>query len=256
MSNMRVLWKNRWDDATLTVTSEDPDFPVTNTQHRWHTRTYRSEAGLSGSSIDIEADLGSDYDVQAIVIKNHNLVMTNSGDELRLQARASDADPWGAIDVVISVTPGLIILFFGSVKNYRYWRLRLIDSANADGYIEIGRIYLGPFFEFHYDIRTRSPVFRDLSTVKRSTGGQISSDQKPRYKEWAFGFSAVNADDFDSLWDIWLEVGKSKDYFLCDDADAVLAYKDTWYVQNLSDWSFDPREKGFYTFSLEVEELL
>jgi len=243
MSNMRVLWKNRWDDATLAATSEDPDFPVTNTQHRWHTRTYRSEAGLSGASIDIEADLGSDYDVQALIIKNHNLDMTNSGDELRLQARVSDADPWGAIDVVISVTPGLIILFFGSVKNYRYWRLCLIDSANADGYIEIGRIYLGSFFEFHYDIRTRSPVFRDLSTVKRSTGGQISSDQKPRY-------------NFESLWDIWLEVGKSKDYFICDDANAALAYKDTWYVQNLSDWSFDPREKGFYTFSLEVEELL
>jgi len=164
--------------------------------------------------------------------------------------------PWGAINAVIPVTPGLIILPFRNIKNYRYWRIRFIDSSNSEGYIEVGRIYLGPSFEFYYDIRTRSPVFKDLSLVKRSPGGQISSDQRSRFKEWTFTFSAVRADDVDSLWDVWVEVGKSREYFLCDDADAALAYQETWYVQNLSEWKFDPREKGYYRFTLEVETLL
>jgi hypothetical protein len=257
-NNIRFMWKNRWDDATLSASSEESGFPVTNTQHRWHTRTWQSEHGLSGGLTDayIVADLGDAYDIEAFIIKNHNFSMLESGDGLRIQA--NNADAWGApaLDEAVTMTSGLIIHFFSSAQTYRYWRIVMTDVMNSDNYLEIGRVFLGGYFEPYYDYRSRRPVFSDLSTVKRSTGGQISSDQKPRYRQWSYDFDAVLSDDFDTFWDIWQEVGLSKEYFICQDPTNDDPYLFTYYVQNLNEWGFDPIIKNADKLTISVEELL
>jgi len=256
--NIRFMWKNYFDDASLSVSSSESGFPVTNTQHRWHTRTWRSELGLTGGLSDayIKADLGYAYDIEAFIIKNHNFSMLESSDGLRIQA--NDTDVWGApaLDEVIPVTSGLIIKFFSSTQNYRYWRIVMTDALNPDGYLEIGRIFLGPYFEPYYNFQSKSPAFLDLSAVKRSTGGQISSDQKPRYRAWTYSFGAINSDDFDTFWEMWQEVGLSKEYFICQDPIHATPYLVTYYVQNTDNWGFDPLIKNFNRLTITTEELL
>jgi len=256
--NIRFMWKNRWDDASLVASSSESGFPVTNTQHRWHTRTWRSESGFTGGPADvyIKADLGNSHNINTLIIKNHNFSMLESIDGLRIQA--NDSDAWGApaFDKPVTMTSGLIIKFFSNTQNYRYWRLVMTDTLNPDTYLEIGRIFLGSYFEPYYNFQSRKPSFLDLSTVKRSTGGQISSDQKPRYRAWSYSFGAITASDFDTFWEMWQEVGKSKDYFICQEPTHITPYLMTFYVQNLDDWGFDPLIKNFDTLTISTEELL
>ncbi len=257
MNNFRILWDNLWDDATLSASSENSEFPATNTQHRWHTRTWRS-SGESGtlSGATITADLGDAKDIKAFVIKNHNFSMLESGDELRIQA--NDADAWGApaLDEVLEVTENQIVKFWETAQSYRFWRIVMTDIMNADNYLEIGRIYLGGFFEFAYHFKTKTRTFNDLSSVKRSTGGQISSDQKSRYRTWVYDFDAVKKEEIDDLWEIWEEIGLSKDYFICEDPEETDLYLYVFYVENQDTWNFPPRTRDIFRFTISVEELL
>lgn len=264
MAKIRFLWFNHWDKGTLTYSSQDADFPAYNTQHRWHTRCWHSDPYESGALVDewLKMDISgtSDYgltpnQVQALAIKNHNFEMEQSGDGLWLQG--NDTDAWGApaYEAQIEITPETIIHFTGN-RIYRYWRLLMTDVLNSDSYLKIGRIYLGPFFEPYYNYAKRSITLVDESTVKRSTGGQISSDQKGRYYIWNYDFEAVRDADLDVFKDIWEEVGNSRAYFVVKDADLVDAYKYTHYIQNRGEWDFDPVVKGYDTFGVELEEML
>jgi hypothetical protein len=257
MNNFRILWDNLWDDATLSVGSENPEFPATNTQHRWHTRTWRT-SGESGTLIDAEiiSDLGEAKDIKAFVIKNHNFSMIESGDELRIQA--NNVDAWGAppLDVVLPVTEGQIVRFWNTARSYRYWRIVMTDILNPDGYLEIGRIFLGDFFEFYYHFKTKTKTFSDMSIVKKSDGGQISSDQKNRFRTWEYDFDAIKKEELDDLWDIWREIGLSTDYFICENPEEDELYKYVHYIKNLNDWNFSPRSRDIFRFSMSVEELL
>jgi len=66
----------------------------------------------------------------------------------------------------------------------------------------------------------------------------------------------VLSDDFDTFWDIWQEVGLSKEYFICQDPTNDDPYLFTYYVQNLNEWGFDPIIKNADKLTISVEELL
>jgi len=56
-SKLRLLWRNLWDEATVTASSEQPRFPASNTQHRWLSRCWRSGLGEI-EDVCLQADLG------------------------------------------------------------------------------------------------------------------------------------------------------------------------------------------------------
>lgn len=88
-------------------------------------------------------DLGSAQTPTALIIGHHNLT---SGVTITLQANASDS--WGSpsYSQAISWASG-IIGYFLSGQNYRYWRIRLQDATNTDGYLRMALIYLGTYSE-------------------------------------------------------------------------------------------------------------
>lgn len=91
-------------------------------------------------------DLLTAQEAKALFIHLHNV---SPGATVRIQGHTSDA--WGAPSLNETVTwrAGTMVHYIAAAsKTYRYWRLVVEgDAANPDGYIGIGELYLGGYFE-------------------------------------------------------------------------------------------------------------
>ncbi|MDA1000902.1 MAG: hypothetical protein O2807_10380 [bacterium] len=96
-------------------------------------------------------DLGAAKAPDALILHAHNL---SAAAAIRIQGNG--ADSWGAPAVDEAVTwraDSLVHYLTSAPRSHRYWRLLLAgDAANADGFLEIGEVYLGGYFEpaFHF----------------------------------------------------------------------------------------------------------
>ena len=100
----------------------------------------------------------------------------------------------------------------------------MADGANPDTYVKVGRIFLGGYWspEINFTRQYRkTPV--DPSLITFSEGGQISSIQRTHYTEYVYAFKRMSAADKASLEAIFADRGLAKDFFICQDADGVLA---------------------------------
>jgi len=236
MERIRFLWDNLFDGGSITASSEDSDFPVTNIRHRWHTRAWRS-TGVSSEWV--KCDLASAQDIRVFVFKYHNLT---SSATLKIQANSSDS--WSSPPVDQTLVYGTDwndshgVYFWDTNQSYRWWRFTLADSGNSDGYLSIGRIFLGDFFEPTYNFTDAHRVrYTDPSTKMYSSGGQVSVASKPHFRFWEYNFALVKSPDERTFETIFDAVGQSVPYFICQDADDKLST--LYYVQNATDWELE-----------------
>lgn len=96
--------------------------------------------GVSDENVVVDMDLP--VNVKALVINEHNLT---AGATITLEANATDA--WGAPSYQQAVThaTGKICMFLD--ESYQYWRLRIQDAGNADGYLRMAGLFLGDYFQ-------------------------------------------------------------------------------------------------------------
>jgi hypothetical protein len=125
-------------NATLTAATNTVKYPVSNLIDSRLTRLYRTDLSTSA---EIVIDLGSALDVSGFVIANHNI--SQSVTSFKLQANSSDS--WGspAFEKDLTWSVSNINEDF-QLQNYRFWRLVVEDGTNPDGYLQMGRIWLGP----------------------------------------------------------------------------------------------------------------
>jgi len=179
------FWKNHFDTATVTATSEDPDFPVENLQERWATFDWRS-AGVAGA-IEVVADLGADWATKSVggfVLENMNLT---AGAAVEIGGHPTDPTGLGATawSAPITVTAEMIAKKRIAVKlpaeeTYRFWRVVIVDAANPDSYLSASRIFFGEVFtgKYHYQPGGGRDLI-DPSSIGQSAAGQKTSSRQP-----------------------------------------------------------------------------
>jgi len=91
----------------------------------------------------IKADLGSAKNVTAFGIHAHNITSGNT--VLRIRGNATDS--WGAPTFSQNLTFNADVIFVFIDETFRWWRFEVTDGGNGDGYIQIGEMFLGTFFE-------------------------------------------------------------------------------------------------------------
>lgn len=247
IKRIRFLWQNEIDTATITASSEAAGFPVSNLQDRWHTRPWRT-TGLADEWAKF--DLLEEKDIQAIVIKEHNF---QAGASVRIHAYS---DAWITLAYLktLPITSGQIVKLWRIPLTYRWWMLAIKDPGNPDGYSRIGRPFLGGYFRPSYDISRPPKIIPvDPSIVMASSGGQKSSDQREHYQKISFEFDMIPESDKTIFESIFAQVGKSKPYFICRNQDDPT--NTTYYVQNLSDFDFDPRITGWHSLKIDTETM-
>ena len=245
---IRFMWKNLWDIGTLTASSEDPNFPASNTRNRWYTRTWRSTS-VAGTEW-LKVDLGFPQRVAAFIIKFHNFT---SGAVVKLQG--NNADDWTApgYEAVLPINQHIIVHFFNEMS-LQYWRVTIEDTSNSNGYIEIGRVFLGSYFEptrnFVYG---NAFVIDDDSLLVMSEGGQISAIKKKPYLRFIYSFRALPKTDIQIFKEIFFERGLSRDMFICEDPED--AQNTTFYVRFACKIMPVNVFADYYDLKIELEEL-
>lgn len=210
----RLLWNNLADlsAAVVTAASEANDLPVANVQHPHRSKVYRT--GISAADEWVKFDLGSAMAVQAVILLDHTL--TSSDTTIKIQGNATDVWTSPSVDEAITFNAGTMAAFLSSTQTYQWWRIIFTKSA-SDEYRDIGRIFLGPFYECAKGAAFRgvriTPV--DLSDTGRSLGGQTFSNQRDIYDEIEIDFPPTIPDSqMDQFIALSADVGKHTPWFV------------------------------------------
>ena len=228
-SNIRFLYNNLADTASLTESSEVETLPIENIQDSRLGCRWRS----TGTDENIVLDLGSAQSIDSFAILGHNI--SSSVTVLKIQGHTSDS--WGSPDVDIdlldpqggggsyNVYDSKFILWYLSSASKRYWRIVITDDSNPDAYLEIGRVFLGAYFEPSTGARQGLTINkRDLSEVIKNMQGTPYSNLKD--KIWIYDFSLesllsdpAGTDDLQTIIDMFDNAGSNKDIIVSIDPD-------------------------------------
>ncbi len=78
----------------------------------------------------------------------------------------------------------------------RYWTVEVDDTANADGYVEIGRAWMDYGYQPTINMVVGSGLgWQTSSTVIESDGGEHIYDERPRKRAYSFAFGNMDEDE-------------------------------------------------------------
>lgn len=190
---MKIAWENRADAATISTDSQLASLPVTNLQVEHVGRKWRTNLD---TSVYVIFDMGAPVACDLVALLGTNLTPAGT-----VRVRASDVDPTvvatllrdtGVLACGVKAGYGAIYKSFTSATA-RYWRIDLDDAAAPGGYLEAGRVFLGPSWTPSVpQLFDWAPFVHDPSILGRSYGGQTFADQRPKRRGLMFVLDYMN----------------------------------------------------------------
>ena len=141
-------------------------------------RDHRYRSWVLEAPNTITIDLATAQEVKAFILYDHNLSSTAT---ITLQGDAAatfDSDG-GNPQFTEAVTWGLdkILHYLSTATTKRYWRIRINDVAgNADGFIEIGELFLGSYIELSRNYAIGFRRTKDLIVTSNRTPYGVGRD--------------------------------------------------------------------------------
>lgn len=141
----------------------------------------------------IEIDLGAAYEINFVALLNHNI---ETGSTLKMTGATDSGFSAGVVNETITWNADDLYHFFSSAQTKRYWRLHIEDIDNADGYIQVGTVFLGKYFEpsRHYT-NDYARGKRDPSEVSISDSSIVYSSDKDELEWGSFPFVGLSSTD-------------------------------------------------------------
>ena len=248
---MRIAYDNFIDDleaTAITTTTENTNYPRTNIQDQRIAIDYRSTAL---SSQTIRFDLGSAHSCSIVAIAGHNFT---SGVTATLYANSTDTWPGTTIGSV-AYNSDIMLLFF-SPSSYRYWRLVISDAANPDGYLSIGRIWIGDYISINPSALLDFVVIKKSSDlVNYGRGRQKYSSPGTTWRRFELSFPTTGYTMIDQISDMFDVVGKHSSLIFCN-FDSIRTYPlvDPCYCSIQNDIDFKHKKSMKFSYSLVLEE--
>lgn len=258
MSRILIGWPLASDNATLSGGSWVAGLPLANLQSPRLGIVARSTNDDNASTV-VNVDFGAAQAVSVAAVVAHNM---RSAAQWRIRgSAASDMSSAvydsGWIDVWPEQWPANLlpsghpnaatrVLTDGQIDalrpkrdavhalpsevTARYWRVELDDDANADGYVEIGRLVLAPRFQPSINYAVGAEFgFLDNTNVGRSLSGARYYDVRARARTLAVQFQNLPTNEAVAvLRDLHEEIGQSGQVYVVSDP------ADTWNLQRRS----------------------
>ena len=192
---------NLIDQGTLTVYSEDLNYPR-NALRDYHLSNAFRSTGLSTDEwIKIELDDSSSADIAALV--GHNL---STGATIKIQGNT--ADTWDAptVDESMDYSTGPIWKQFTGAKK-KYWRFTISDTDNSDTYIEVGRAIITNKTDLTNTYsNTYTEAFQNTGRVRYSITGQPFGVRGYEYRTLSLNVPYMDTDDKENMRDMFADV--------------------------------------------------
>ncbi len=284
MATLFVAYDNHADTATLAGGSWASTLPLSNLAKQQPTTVARTTNDAEASSI-ITANLGGRKLVNVVAVIHHNLspaatwrvrigntsdystnlVDTGAVDAIDATGEFGEQDwgefTWGGKPTAAELSTWNPIALYYNANGVmaQYVKIDISDTANADEYIEAGRLYIATAFAptdgVAYGLSTG---FIDESRSVRSRGGQVFVDAVPKRRQFAFAFHSMNeAEAYTSANEIQRTKGLSGDVLVAIDADDTTnRMRQTVYGRLTTLAPIVHSNLGHFTTDVVVEELI
>ena len=136
-NNLRLLWYNLID-LNVTLTASSATTSATNIAHEHKGKVWRTSGTSATLIVDLQAP---DNSVRCFALTGHNFT-ANAVIQL-----AHSTDNVTYTDIAGTNGNAMVLAGFFTLTSSRYWRFTLTDTNNPDGYLEVGRIFLGDYIE-------------------------------------------------------------------------------------------------------------
>ena len=232
MSNVLFL-SPRWIDAAgVTASSEEGLLAVDHVQTSRPDQVWRA----TGATAEYIAwDFGEDVVVEALALVAHNL---STDATLRLRLATSEAGVTAAPGFdsgVVSAWPSsgkpddpdwqsyFSLVLAANSTGYRYGRVDIADPTNADGYVQVGRLFVGPAFvpTVNVDLNPSLGLVSPDEAGRSAFGHAYGDNRGPAARVMSLPMSAIDEDEMgDELFELQRYCGLAKDFGFCLDPEA------------------------------------
>lgn len=241
---MRLLVEDytRLPATVISSSDESIHFPSSNLKldsrgKRWRSYDY---ANLQAVTFDL-AEAKQVDTVSIMWSKYGNGVPMSPTASIKLQASTTSDFVATPVDETLTIDfeNEVASFYFPSIVLYRYWRVLVSDTTNPNGYLEIGKVWIGKSestvnlqngFKFNID---------DASVVTKNIYGNAYIDQYPRFKGIGFDFSTLNATEIATFEKIFYSVGRTKTVLIVVDETDTMFKRNRYSVYGYFNNNFE-----------------
>ena len=256
MGKLTLGYDNQIDTSTLSGGSWDTSYPLSNVQTRQLALQARTDDALAASSIII-LDCGSAQKIGTCGIVNHNLQSTAT---VRIQGSTVSNFSTTVYDsgaVTIYNHTDYFVSF--AETEARYWKISISDTTNPDGYIAIGRVFVGWIFQPTINIAyTPSMGLESTTIVQETLGGQEFFDLRPNRRVFNASWDALT--DYEA-YALWYQIQRGEDIsgevvLIQDDGDTTYRAQRNYLGRIRTLDAFENPYVDRHSAAFEISELL
>ena len=243
---------NLIEQAVITASTENAQFPKENIQDYRRTKVFRSTNNSSWVVFDFQETSLIDSIVLVDEPRNGFGVSTIT---LELNATNEWSSPALTQALTLNETHGIAHAEFAE-QSYRFARLVMTSTL---GYCELSKLFIGQKIEFPNNMGIDlgwSYQDDELSTVRKNRYGQRFIDVITRQKSFGFAIRSMNADELDQIMEIYDNKGKTKPFFVRIGDDTIVNDPDRFagifFLESIP--SVTNKSFGLYDLSMSIEE--
>lgn len=276
-NNLRVIYNNVADNATITATTSATNYPISNVLSDNKGSVWRSTSTISNT---ITLSWTTTQAMGAVILPFTNF---SSGATINITAWSAANGTGTSLYTTgtISAVPYTLIKWdtvYTGVNAYGYGggtcvrmyfptirsdvmsiTITIVDSGNTQGYMEIGRIVAGTYWSPTYNTEFGLSIdYNDTSQHSRTQSGNIITDIGPVYKTITFNLSYMNAADRNVLLQILKLNGMRKSMFISifpNDTDIEREFMYQIYGRLSSNPTITYPMYSIYAASITIQEV-
>jgi hypothetical protein len=176
MSKVMLGFPNCIDSASLSSGSWQATLPLDNLKDRVQAKVARStDATLSSTKFVV--DLGSNKTGRTLAIANHNF---STAAKVLVKASITGEELYssGWLDVwppryVYTDYKWLFSVILPNDVDAQYWSVEIDDTTNPDGYVQLGRVFIGPAWQPEFNMSFGNGIAWETSTEVQTTLGDV-----------------------------------------------------------------------------------
>lgn len=284
MANGFLSYVNRVDSATLSGGDWETDLPLTYLQNRRQTKVARSASADADDTVII-MDYGQSVYNQVIAaiatnLENDGEFRWDCSDDSGFSSVNADTgwlDVYDAIyasselefeddnwwtgkpsETDLNAYRRNLIYSSDSFFTGRYHRLRLRNTGNAAGYLDIGRLWNGPIWRFDVNFTNGSSyTFDPRSAVEEAPSGAEFFDVRGSKRGVSLSLDFLSkAEAFSRVHDMNTKIGITGEVLVVpDDEDNENMFRQSFLGRLTRLAPIPHKESGLYTTKIEAQEL-
>jgi hypothetical protein len=249
-------FSNQTDEATLGGGSWNASYPLTNLQNRYLAQKARTTNDATGSTY-ITIDLGSDQLIGVMA-----LISTNISPSATIRVRGADNSGMSSPDYdsgAISSYQHTDYAISFTQTDARYWRIDINDTSNPDGYVEIGRLFIGSRFRPGINCEIGAALGVESRTqTQEALNGPEYFDERVNRRTWRGAWTALtDAEAYRQMLVIQQNTDINGEIYFFEDDDDIEFQDLRWFYArfrtlNALEWPYVNR----HSIAIEVSELL